>query len=77
MTTTRTFQYRLPTGEVRQAVRHRNLADPRYAIISTRDGTSWGLFRMTQYDHELVRCVKELFASGQSAYITEPKRSEK
>ena len=77
MHATRKFRYRLPTGEVREAVRRRDQADPRYAILGTRDGVWWGLFRMTQNNDELVRCINQLLDLGQAACVVRPRSTSR
>ena len=69
---TRVFYFRDPTGRVRKRTRARTLGDPKYAIFATPDERSWGLYRVTEHDAELLRVVKELLAMGQRAYVTVP-----
>ena len=74
---TRAFLYRLPTGEVLSATRRRDHGDPRFAVVPTRDGSSWGLLHTAQSDDESVWCAKELFGTCHSAYVTQPEPSDK
>ena len=50
---------------------------PRYAILGTRDGVRWGLFRMTQNNDELVRCINQLLDLGQAACVVRPRSTSR
>lgn len=72
MTEPRRFQCRLPDGQIRRRTRRRDQPVPTFAVVASAPGGKWGLYRMTASEDEVIRCVKELFRRGQSAYIAEP-----
>ncbi len=69
---TRQIRFVDPNGVVRTRTRRWDQGDPKYAILSTTDRTSWGIYRVTQNDVELLDCLKELLEMGQSAFVTKP-----
>lgn len=72
MAKTRTFACRLPNGEVVRRTRRHDQPDPTLAIVTTTDSSNWEVYRMSAKDHEILRCVKEILALGQSAFVTRP-----
>ena len=68
----RTIIFSDPNGNLHKITRRKDQSDPKYAILSTRDGISWGVLRVTQRDEDLVFNVKEMLNTGQSVYITKP-----
>ena len=45
--------------------------------MATRDGVRWGLFRMTQNNDELVRCINQLLDLGQAACVVRPRSTSR
>jgi hypothetical protein len=62
-----------PSGKEHVRPRRRDQRDPKYALITSRDGKTWGVMRVTSNRAELLKNIWESLKQNEFSCVVIPK----